>query len=219
LDPDVGQEALEKWRDPEDFYREAATRYQDWLNARHHSASDAANEEIDEEENAEKASEITYEQAEEQARGEVERFLAAMDPYDFQRLVSDLLKAMGYYPSWIAPPGKDGGLDIIAHPDPLGTRPPRIKVQVKRQQQRISREGISAFLAHVNEEDAGLFVRVAGFTRDAEEFARMQERRKITLIDFERLLQLWIESHPKLDDLERERFPLTPIYFLTPRGA
>jgi hypothetical protein len=39
-----------------------------------------------------------------------------MNPYDLQQLVADLLKAMGYYPSWISPPGRDGGLDIIAHP-------------------------------------------------------------------------------------------------------
>ena len=46
----------------------------------------------------------------------------------------------------------------------------------------------------------------------------MQERRKITLIDLERLVDLWIEFYPKLDDLARDRLPLTPIYFLTPKG-
>lgn len=140
-----------------------------------------------------------------------------MDPYEVQRLVADLLKAMGYYPSWVAPPGKDAGIDIVAHPDPLGTRSPRIKVQVKRQQQRISREGLSAFLAQLGEEDVGLFVCVGGYTRDADDFARAQERRKITLIDLERLLDLWIEFYPKLDDQARERLPLTPIWFLTPK--
>ena len=38
----------------------------------------------------------------------------------------------------LPPPGKDGGLDIIAHPDPLGTRSPRIKVEVKRTETRKS---------------------------------------------------------------------------------
>lgn len=125
---------------------------------------------------------------------------------------------MGYYPSWIAPPGKDGGLDIVAYPDPLGTRPPRIKVQVKRQQQRISADGVRSFIALVNEDDAGLFVATGGFTRDAEEFARMQERRKITLIDLERFVDLWVEFYPKLDDIARERLPLTPIHFVTPKA-
>jgi len=77
---------------------------------------------------------------------------------------------------------------------------------------------VSAFLAQVNEEDAGLFVSVGGFTRDTEDFARMQERRRIKLIDLECLVELWIEFYPKLTDLARERLPLTPIYFLTPKA-
>ena len=69
----------------------------------------------------------------------------------------------------------------------------------------------------MNEDDAGLFVAIGGFTRDAEDFARMQERRKITLIDLEQLVDLWTEFYPKLTDLARERLPLTPIYFLAPK--
>ena len=38
----------------------------------------------------------------------------------------------------------------------------------------MGREGLSAVLAHVNEGDAGLCVCIGGFTRDAEDFARMQ---------------------------------------------
>ncbi len=172
----------------------------------------------DEAEDAEKSSAITFEHAEEQAWGEIETHVGAMDPYEVQSLIADLLKAMGYYPSWIAPPGKDGGVDIIAYADPLGSRPPRIKVQVKRQKDRMNREAVSAFLSHVNEDDAGLCVCTGGFTRDALDFARMQERRKITLIDLERFVDLWIEFYPKLDELARDRLRLTPIYFLTPRS-
>lgn len=218
---DAGRGAYMTYPDPETFYREAVRLYREWMTQQRGAVeppvAETASGAIQTEE-ADKSTRITFEQAEEQAWTEVEAYLAAVDPYEFQRLVADLLKAMGYFPSWIAPPGKDGGLDIIAHPDPLGTRPPRIKVQVKRQQQRISRDGLSAFLAHVTEEDAGLFVSIGGFTKDAEDFARQQERRKITLIDMERLVDLWIEFYPKLDDLARERLPLTPIYFLTPRG-
>jgi len=216
---DAGRQAYAKFTAPEAFHKEAARLYWQWKKAQGATqqaepaaAPDAPPEEGD------KSTSITFEQAEEQAWGEIEVHVSTMDPYEVQRLVADLLKAMGYYPSWISPPGKDGGLDIMAHPDPLGTRPPRIKVQVKRQQQRISREGLSAFLAHVNEADAGLFVCTGGFTRDAEDFARMQERRKITLIDLDRFVELWTEFYPKLDDQARERLPLTPIYFLTPKG-
>lgn len=216
---EAGLEAHRRFVDPEAFHKEAARLYYAWRKGREVSEEEIVDPLAEPEaDDAERSSRITFEHAEEQAWGEIEAHLSAMDPYEFQRLVADLLKAMGYYPSWVAPPGKDGGVDIIAHADPLGTRPPRIKVQVKRQQQRMTREGVSAFLAHVNEDDAGLCVCVGGFTRDAEDFARMQERRKITLIDLERLVELWIEFYPKLDELARDRLRLTPIYFLTPRG-
>ena len=80
------------------------------------------------------------------------------------------------------------------------------------------RECVRSFVSLVNEDDAGLFVAIGGFTRDAEDFARMQERRKITLIDLERLVRPMDRILPKLDDLARERLPLTPIYFLTPKA-
>ena len=54
---------------------------------------------------------VTFEQAEGQARTDMEDYLAAMPPYDFQILVGDLLRAMGYFVEWIVPPGRDGGVD------------------------------------------------------------------------------------------------------------
>ena len=211
---EAGLEAYQKLPDPEAFYKEAVRLYTVWKKGRPPDIVEPKPE--DGGDDVTKVTSITFEQAEEQAWAEIAAYVAALDPYEFQYLVADLLKAMGYFPSWVAPPGKDGGVDIIAYLDPLGTRLPRIKVQVKRQQQRISRDGLSAFLAHVNQEDVGLFVNIAGFTRDAEDFARSQERRKITLIDLERLVDLWVEASPKLDDVARGRLPLRPIYFLTP---
>jgi restriction system protein len=110
-----------------------------------------------------------------------------MQPYDFQDLVAALLRAMGYHVSWVAPPGKDQGIDIFAHPDPLGTRPPRIKVQVKRQQDAVRVEVVRSFMAVLGDEDVGLFVATGGFTKDAAEEARTQEKRRVALIDLERL--------------------------------
>jgi len=139
-----------------------------------------------------------------------------MPPYDMQDLVAGLLKALGYHIDWVAPPGKDGGIDIIAHTDPLGAQAPRIKVQVKGGSQRIDLQTLNSFLALVDSGDVGLYVSVGGFTRDAEDAARKQMSRKITLINAERLVELWTEAYDKLDQKARQRLPLSPIYFLTP---
>ena len=113
-------------------------------------------EEEQEEEAVEAASAL--EEAEESAWGEIRDYLATMPPYDFQQLVAALLRAMRYHVLWVAPPGPDRGIDIIAHSDPLGTAKPRIKVQVKRQAEtKISVDGLRAFMAVLADDDVGIF--------------------------------------------------------------
>jgi restriction system protein len=158
-----------------------------------HGEAEAVEEE--EKEVGGKAASITFEEAEEQAWREIEQYLKGVKPYDFQELVASLLRAMGYHVSWVAPPGKDGGIDILAGTDPLGTRPPRIKAQVKRQGTAVSVDGLRSFMALLGEDDVGLFVATGGFTKDAADEARTQEKRKVTLIDLERLVDLWVEHY------------------------
>ena len=124
-----------------------------------------------------------------------------------------MLRAMGYHVSWVAPPGKDGGIDIVAWSDPLGTRPPRIKVQVKRVGQNVNVDGLRSFMAMLGDDDVGLFVTTAGFTKDAEDEARTQEKRKVTLVNLDKLFDLWVENYGRLDDEARRRLPLRPITF------
>jgi restriction system protein len=217
---DSGIQAYKSWKDPEAFYREAVRLYREWKTNKQDDSETVieASESQDAGTATGASATITYEEAEEQAWTEIEQFLRGMPPYQFQELVASLLGAMGYYVSWISPPGKDGGVDIIAHADPLGTQTPRIKVQVKRIVQKADKDTLKSFLAIINDGDVGIFVATSGFTRDAEEFARSQERRKITLIDAERLVDLWIQFYDKLDARAKKRLPLTPIYFLTPQG-
>ena len=133
---------------------------------------------------------------------------------DFQTLVAGLLRAMGYHISWQAPPGPDGGTDIIAHTDPLGINGPRIRVQVKRRQDRLSVDAVRSFMAVLGEGDIGLFVSVGGFTKDAENEVRGQERRRIMLLDLKRLFDLWVEHYRKIPDASRRLLPLRPVHYL-----
>lgn len=214
----AGVAAYQTYGDPEHFYKEAVKLYNAWRASQQGTgAQPPAESSFPEPDDGEKEARITFEQAEEQAWAEIEQFLRTMNPYDFQDLVADLLTAMGYYVSWVSPPGKDGGVDILAHNDPLGTRPPRIKVQVKRISQKVTTEGLRAFVSLIGNDDVGLFVSTGGFTKDAEDFTRMQESRKVTLINVEKLVDLWIGHYGKLGDAARRRLPLTPIYFLTPQ--
>src|SRR5262249_48289204 len=67
--------------------------YRQWRNSLPEGSAEERSEPGEAE--AEKASEITFEQAEEQAWSEVEQYLRGMPPYEFQDLVAALLRAMG----------------------------------------------------------------------------------------------------------------------------
>jgi restriction system protein len=213
---DEGRAAYSAFPDPEAFYKRAVKLYWEWKSSQPEGQPRGEDEAADA--TSGKAASVTFEQAEEQAWGEIEQYLRGMNPYDFQDLVAALLRGMGYHISWVAPPGKDGGIDVLAWTDPLGSRPPRIKVQVKRQAQSITVDDLRSFMALLGEDDVGLFVATGGFTRDAEEEARKQEKRKVTLVDLERLFDLWVEHYNRLDDEARRRLPLRPIHFLAPTG-
>lgn len=220
---DEGRAAHAELTDPEAFYKRACKLYAEWKAAQPDAETSAmtgvsvANS-IEDVENTAKAVSVTFEESEEQAWAEISQYMRAMNPYDFQDLVADLLRAMSYHVTWVSPPGKDGGLDILAWPDALGTRLPRIKVQVKRQQQSVSVDGLRSFMALLGDDDVGLFVCTGGFTKDAEMEARTQEKRRVTLIGLEKLFDLWDEHYEKLTDRARRRLPLRSIRFLAPGG-
>ena len=205
-----GRRAYEKLKDPEAFYKRAKQLYAQWKKSQ-------PGDEEPEEESTGKQVTVTFEQAEEQAWTEIETYLRGLNPYDLQELVADLLRAMNYHVGWVAPPGKDGGVDIMAWTDPLGTRPPRIKVQVKRLAASIAVGEVRSFMAVLSEGDVGLFVTTGAFTKDAESEARNQESRRVTLIDIRRLVDLWLQFYEHLDEGAKRRFPLKPIHFLAPQ--
>jgi restriction endonuclease Mrr len=45
----------------------------------------------------------------------------------------------------------------------------------------------------------GIFVCTGGFTSDAESEARTKETRKLTLLDLEKLVDLWVSNYEKIE--------------------
>ncbi len=206
---EAGIAANKHFADPAELMRESGRLYRMWKR-------DQIGESTDADDTAEEVIDVstTLEEAEETSWAEVEQHLAQMNPYDFQELVAGLLRGMKYHVSWIAPAGPDKGVDIIAHVDPLGIEKGRIKVQVKRRADKIAVTEIRSFLAVLGDEDVGIFVTTAGFTSDAEAEARMQERRRIMLLDAKKLFDLWIEYYDTIPEAQRRLMPLRPVYFL-----
>jgi restriction system protein len=123
-----GKKAYERIPDPEKFVREGGRLYRQWAESRPDTVSEVVEEGPD--------ATSTIEEAEEAAWSEIEKYLQNMPPYDFQNLVAGLLRAMGYHVSWIASPGPEKGIDILAHTDPLGTSTPESKCRLSAAQRR-----------------------------------------------------------------------------------
>lgn len=206
---DEGRSAFQRFSDPEDFIRESWRLYKEW------KADQPVDVPDDSEEDTSQAT-TTLEESEEAAWSEIETHLMQMSPLDFQDLVAGLLRGMGYFVDWVSPPGPDHGIDIIAHSDPLGVEGPRIKVQVKRRTDKVNVTDVRGFMALLGDSDVGLFVCAGGFTRDAEDEARRQEKRRIMLVDLKRLFDLWTEHYEKIPESQRRLLPLRPVYFLAP---
>jgi restriction system protein len=156
---------------------------------------------------------LTAEKAEGTAWGEIKAYLGSMDPYEFQQLVAGLLRGMGYYVTFVAPPGKDRGIDIIAQTDALGATGPRVKVQVKREQSKTDAKSLRAFMSVLKDQDVGAFINLGGFTSDAADEARTEARR-ITLFDASKLFDLWIRHYETIPEEDRRRLPIKRVNFL-----
>ncbi|MFM8443684.1 MAG: restriction endonuclease [Methylococcus sp.] len=159
---------------------------------------------------------ITIDQYEQAAIEGLKRHIDVKNGYEFQDLVAALLRGMGYYTPFVAPKGKDGGIDVLAYRDPLGTITPRIKVQCKHKEATATAQEIRQLMGLLQKDgDVGLFISSSGFTADARATARSSHVH-VELIDLDRLISLWQEFYQKLSDEDKNQLPMTPIYFFAP---
>lgn len=197
---------------------EAVKRYRAWK-ADQPSAAALPVPEPTEAQEAATAAEIertfVLETAESDAWAEISDFVNALGPYDFQDLVAALLRGMGYATPHVAPPGPDGGTDILAYPDPLGAKTPHVRVQVKhRKTQKATREEIAALRGIIRQDrEIGLFVSSGGFTPAAIAEAR-NGTVHIKLMDPDDVLKSWIAHYDRLTEEDRGLLRLRPVYFL-----
>jgi restriction system protein len=158
---------------------------------------------------------VVTEEAQEMAWAQVSSFLQELKPYEFQMLVEDLLRAMGYHLAWVAPPEKDRGfVNFVIYSDPLGLSIPRIKVHVLQSGQPVLLEGLKAFISLLGSGDAGIFFSSGGFTSSVRAQAIALGTPRVSLIDMEDFFDLWVEYYEKLTPAGRQRFPLQSINFL-----
>ena len=117
---EYGYQVFRSFNNVQDFYKEAFRLY------------GIQKQEIPE-------SAMVIEIAQESSWGQVEKYILQSHHTKLQAMLAELLRAMDYYPSWIAPPEKKRGqIDLIAYVDPIGVKGKRVIAQVKHKGQAMT---------------------------------------------------------------------------------
>lgn len=204
-----GEDAMKLGAD--ELLSAAQKAYRQWKKEKKAEAPDTTDDDSED-----KEQEATIDEMEQIAVEGLKSFIKSKNPYQFQDLAAALLRGMGYYTPFVAPSGKDGGLDIIAYRDPLGTVSPRIKVQIKHRDQPATAPEIRQLMGLLQKDgDVGIFISSGGFTADSKTTARSSHVH-VELINLSRFIELWQEFYSRLSDEDKALLPLIPIYFYSP---
>lgn len=139
----------------------------------------------------------------------IRSLMRQLDGFEFEKLVAHLLECMGYT-ARVTPKTGDGGVDVIAHTDPLGFQPPIIKVQCKRITDQTSRPDVDRLLGTLGDGEFGLFINLGSFARGAYELER--NRPKLRLVNGAAFVEIFLENYEKLSPKYRSMIPLKQIY-------
>lgn len=194
----------------EEMQKIAQRAYRAW---RHENPIENKSEE-DEEFTEEKETILNLEELEDKALSGIREYIRKKNPYEFQDLVAALLRAMNYHTPFVAPKGKDGGVDVLAFVDPLGAQTPRIKVQVKHYPDNpIGVKEIRSLVGILRDGDIGLFVTSGTFSPSAKQEASTSKE-YVKLIDGDEFITLWQNYYSKMSDEDKNLLPLRRIAFL-----
>jgi restriction system protein len=141
----------------------------------------------------------------------IETLMTQLAGYEFEHFVAHLLKAMGYR-ARVTQASGDGGVDIVAHRDPLGIEPPIIKVQCKRTTSGMGGPQVQQLTGTLSPggEERGLFVTLGAFSKDAQHAERT--RQDLRLINGNELVDLIWEHYEKLAPRYKELLPMRSVY-------
>lgn len=126
--------------------------------------------------------------------------ITRISPYDFERLVVQLLIKMGYGSSnlndnAVTKMSGDEGIDGIVTADRFGFDTVYVQAKQWNKEKSIGRPEIQKFLGALAGQGAakGLFITTANFTKEAKDFASKNLQSKIVLVNGEELCNLMIE--------------------------
>eukprot|EP01037_Dinobryon_pediforme_P017927 gene17927-18161_t len=139
----------------------------------------------------------------------IRRLHKGVTGYEFEPFVAHLMECMGYT-ARVTKKSADGGVDVIAHTDPMGFQPPIIKIQCKRQITPVGEPLVSQLLGTLGKGEFALFVTLGSYTASAR--ARERNTPSLRLVDGEQLVEMIQAAYPKISPRYRRILPLKQIY-------
>lgn len=131
-----------------------------------------------------------------------------ISPLGFEEFTADLLRAMGYEARTTSY-SQDGGVDVIAHRDPLGLEPPLIKVQCKQMTTTIGAPPVQQLVGTQAPGELSLFVTLGLYSREALSIER--SRQGLRLINGNELVDLVLRNYERLSAEWRTRLRLRSV--------
>ncbi|MFI8567709.1 restriction endonuclease [Rhodococcus sp. NPDC078407] len=128
---------------------------------------------------------------------------------EFEHFVADVLRGLGYR-ARLTQYSNDGGVDVIAHRDPLGLEPPLLKVQCKHSLGKPASSDVQQLIGALSHGELGLFVTLGTYSKDAVALER--NRHDLRLVNGEDLVDMVLQVYPSLPQIWKAKLPLTRIY-------
>lgn len=129
-------------------------------------------------------------------------------PQQFEELCADLLRVIGYQ-ARVTQYSQDGGIDVIAHKDPLGIEPPLIKAQCKQRFSTVGSPEVNQLVGTQGPGELCLFFTLGGYSKDA--LAIERQRTGIRLLSGEDIVSLVVDNYDRLPERWRRTIPLTAV--------
>jgi len=198
----AGREAVKRYKNSEEFFEMSVQMFLEWK----------SNESL----RLAKFSISPFNHAVEYSWDQIRQYIDILETRDLRSLVGVLLRALGCYITWSAPDNQENEpIDLIGYLNPLGVNSPRLVVHIANKSMVSTKEAVTIFNNNLTVKDVGIYISFGGFANDLKETPLALTNNEIRLIDLEKFVNLWVENQDKIDQENRSKFPLKPIYFLS----
>jgi len=154
--------------------------------------------------------ELIVEKQNQLVRVELRKQLHAMDPYQFELLIGDLLGKLGYENVEVTKQSGDKGIDVVADLTLKGITDVKTVVQVKRYKEKNKLDGsvVTQLRGSAEVDQRGLIITLSDFTKGAIEESKAPNKMPVSLVNGEKLLDLFLEHEV---GVKKELLPLYSI--------